>query len=288
MKKSKYLLGLAFLALGMSMTSCDKENEGAIYNSAFNNVTWEQDKVSTTTAETNLTMPVMITRNHKDGALTVDYTVESSDPEVLSDDCNGKVTFNDGEASTFVNVKATNMEKGETYTYKMKLADDVVADVDTNFNNVNQEVTITIVSDYTWLAAGTCEFVDVNLFGDNVASEDAVPVFNAKENPVLYKIPNPWPLVYTAPDDVKYFAESSDIKFTLNADYSAGEMMCHGNDVGAYWIYYNPAHASLGENCWFANDGNVFTCSYVLAQGSSVVYYPAYFQFTWDGWPGAE
>ena len=106
--------------------------------------------------------------------------------------------------------------------------------------------------------------------------------------PNLYKIPNPWPLVYTAPDDVKYFAESSDIKFTLNADYSAGEMMCHGNDVGAYWIYYNPAHASLGENCWFANDGNVFTCSYVLAQGSSVVYYPAYFQFTWDGWPGAE
>ena len=288
MKKSKYLLGLAFLALGMSMTSCDKENEGAIYNSAFNNVTWEQDEVSTTTAETNLTMPVMITRNHKDGALTVDYTVESSDPEVLSDDCNGKVTFKDGEASTFVNVKATNMEKGETYTYKMKLADDVVADVDTNFNNVNQEVTITIVSDYTWLAAGTCEFVDVNLFGDNVASEDAVPVLNAKEKPELYKILNPWPLVYTAPDDVKYFAESSDIKFTLNADYSAGEMMCHGNDVGGYWIYYNPAHASLGENCWFANDGNVFTCSYVLAQGSSVVYYPAYFQFTWDGWPGAE
>lgn len=272
----------------MSMTSCDKENEGAIYNSAFNNVTWEQDEVSTTTAETNLTMPVMITRNHKDGALTVDYTVESSDPEVLSDDCNGKVTFADGSGSAVVNVKATNMEKGETYTYKMKLADDVVADVDTNFNNVNQEVTITIVSDYTWLAAGTCEFVDVNLFGDNVASEDAIPVFNAKENPVLYKIPNPWPLVYTAPDDVKYFAESSDIKFTLNADYSAGEMMCHGNDVGAYWIYYNPANASLGENCWFANDGNVFTCSYVLAQGSSVVYYPAYFQFTWDGWPGAE
>ena len=255
MKKSKYLLGLAFLALGMSMTSCDKENEGAIYNSAFNNVTWEQDEVSTTTAETNLTMPVMITRNPKDGALTVDYTVESSDPEVLSDDCNGKVTFADGSGSAVVNVKATNMEKGETYTYKMKLADDVVADVDTNFNNVNQEVTITIVSDYTWLAAGTCEFVDVNLFGDNVASEDAIPVFNAKENPVLYKIPNPWPLVYTAPDDVKYFAKSSDIKFTLNADYSAGEMMCHGNDVGAYWIYYNPANASLGENCWFANDG---------------------------------
>lgn len=270
------------------MTSCDQENEGAIYNSAFNNVTWEQKSMSTTTAEENLVVPVMITRNHKDGALTVDYTVETNDPEVMSDDCNGKVTFADGSGSAVVNVKATGMEKGETYTYKMTLADAIVADVDTNFNNVNQEVTVTIVSDYTWLAAGTCEFVDVNLFGDNVASEEAVPVLNAKEMPNLYKIPNPWPLVYTAPDDVKYFAESSDIKFTLNADYSAGEMMCHGNDVGAYWIYYNPAHASLGENCWFANDGNVFTCSYVLAQGSSVVYYPAYFQFTWDGWPGAE
>ena len=287
MKKSKYLLGLAFLALGMSMTSCDKENEGAIYNSAFNNVTWEQESMSTTTAEENLVVPVMITRNHKDGALTVAYTVESSDPEVLSDDCNGNVTFANGEGSAIVNVKATGMEKGETSTYKMTLADAIVADVDTNFNNVNQVVTVTIVSDYTWVDAGTCTFVDVNLFGDNATAEE-VPVLNAKEMPNLYKIPNPWPLIYTAPDDVKYFAESSDFKFTLNADYSAGEMMCNGNDVGAYWIFYNPAHASLGENCWFANDGNVFTCSYVLAQGSSVVYYPAYFQFTWDGWPGAQ
>jgi len=274
--------------LSLAMTSCDQENEGAIYNSAFNNVTWEKESMSTTTAEENLVVPVMITRNHKDGALTVDYTVETNDPEVMSDDCNGKVTFADGSGSAVVNVKATGMEKGETYTYKMKLADAIVADVDTNFNNVNQEVTVTIVSDYTWVDAGTCEFVDVNLFGDNEASKDAVPVLNAKEKPELYKILNPWPLVYTAPDDVKYFAESSDIKFTLNADYSAGEMMCNGNDVGAYWIFYNPAHASLGESCWFANDGNVFTCSYVLAQGGSVVYYPAYFQFTWDGWPGAE
>ncbi|MBQ5508326.1 MAG: hypothetical protein IIT96_01035, partial [Muribaculaceae bacterium] len=163
MKKSKYLLGLAFLALGMSMTSCDKENEGAIYNSAFNNVTWEQDEVSTTTAETNLTMPVMITRNNKAGALTVSYTAESSDPDVLSDDCNGTVTFADGEATAFVNVKATGMEKGTTYTYTMSL-EDAVVDADTVLKNAIKTINVVVVSDYTWVSAGTCTFIDGNFY----------------------------------------------------------------------------------------------------------------------------
>ena len=70
MKLTKYLLGFALLSLGMAMTSCDQENEGAIYNSAFNNVSWEQDEIETTTAEEEIVVPVMITRNHKAGALT--------------------------------------------------------------------------------------------------------------------------------------------------------------------------------------------------------------------------
>ena len=74
MKMTKYLFGLALLALGMTMASCDKENEGAIYTSAHNNVSWEQKAMETTTAEESIVVPVMITRNTKAGALTVSYT----------------------------------------------------------------------------------------------------------------------------------------------------------------------------------------------------------------------
>ena len=42
------------------MTSCDQENEGALYNSTNNNISWEKSAVRTTTAENEIVVPVMI------------------------------------------------------------------------------------------------------------------------------------------------------------------------------------------------------------------------------------
>ena len=264
MKMTKYLFGLALLALGMTMASCDKENEGAIYNSAHNNVSWEQKAMGTTTAQENIVVPVMVTRNTKAGALTVSYTTESSDPDVLSDDGNGTVTFADGEATAFVNVKATGMEKGTTYTYTMKLDDGAVADADPNTNNVKQTVTVTIVSDYTWIDGGVCMFYDRN-FGDGTVGAE-VPVIKALENSSIIRFPNPFLAIYGGnPEDAVYFADSDDITVTFydepDSHGNVGEIST-GGVMGEYTIEYLPN--DYPSYCYFVGEEGSYTVGHLI------------------------
>ena len=280
MKITKYLFGLAILALGMSMTSCDQENEGAIYNSTHNNVSWEQKALETTTAEETIEVPVMITRNIKAGALSVSYSVESSDPDVLSDDCNGTVAFADGQATAFVKVKATGMEKGTTYTYTMKLDDGAVADADPNTNNVKQTVTVTIISDYTWVDGGVCMFYDGN-FADGTEGAE-VPVLKALENPKVIIILNPYLTIYGGnPDDAAYFADSDDItvKFydTPDSHGNVGEIST-GGAMGEYTIEYLPN--DYPSYCYFVGEKGNYTVGHLIGVDGEPTYVGG-FSFTY-------
>lgn len=279
MKITKYLFGFALLSL--AMTSCDQENEGAIYESAFNNVTWEQKAVSTITAEDEIVVPVMITRNHKNGALTVNYTAKASDADVLSDDRNGQVTFADGEASAFVNVKAKNLQKGETYTYSMTLDNAIVADADTNFNTVAQTVTVTIVSDYTWVDAGTAIFIDgVETDG----AECEVQVLQAKEstNPLIFRLHEPYQTLFDGTDDAVYFKDDGDFEFSLtpNGDpisLKSGNIIESG--YGAYVFYYDTV--DWGNYCYFEREDNHYYVRGLLLVDGAVKYL-APFEFIYD------
>lgn len=272
MKMTKYLFGLALLALGMTMASCDQENEGAIYNSAHNNVTWEQKAMETTTAEESIVVPVMITRNTKAGALTVSYTAESSDPDVLSDDGNGTVTFADGDATAFVNVKATGMEKGTTYTYTMKLDDGAVADADPNTNNVKQTVTVTIVSDYTWVDGGVCIFYDRNFADGSTGVE--VPVIKALENSNIIRILNPFLNIYGEnPEDAAYFANSDDITVTFyDAPDSNGNVgkISTGGVMGGYTIEYLPD--LYPGYCYFVGENGSYNVGHLIGVDGDPTY----------------
>lgn len=272
MKMTKYLFGLALLALGMTMASCDKENEGAIYTSAHNNVSWEQKAMETTTAEESIVVPVMITRNTKAGALTVSYTAESSDPDVLSDDGNGTVTFADGDATAFVNVKATGMEKGTTYTYTMKLDDGAVADADPNTNNVKQTVTVTIVSDYTWVDGGVCIFFDRNFADGSTGVE--VPVIKALENSSIIRFPNPYLAIYGGnPEDAAYFASSDDITVTFfgepDDNDNVGEIST-GGIMGEYTIEYLPD--LYPSYCYFIGENGSYNVGHLIGVDGTPTY----------------
>lgn len=261
MKITKYLFGLALLALGMSMTSCDQENEGAIYTPASSNVSWEQKAYSTKTAEETIEVPIMISRATKDGELTVNYTVEASDPEVLSDDHNGKVNFAAGEGMATVKVKAANMEKGTTYTYVMTL-DDASAAADENLSAI-KTITIRIESDYTWLDGGTCKFYDFN-FGDGVEGE--VEVLKAQENPNIIKLLNPFLALYGEdPDEAEYFKNCDDIIVTFydapDASGNVGEIGT-GLIMGEYTIEYLPS--SYPNYCYFHADDNYYTVGHLI------------------------
>ena len=267
--------------MSLALTSCDQDNEGAIYNSANNNVTWELNEMETTTAENDIVVPVMVTRNHKNGAQTVHYTVEASDADVLSDDCNGQVTFADGETTAFVNVKASNMEKGSTYTYTMTLADADVADADENVNNVNKEITVTIISDYTWVDAGTAIFIDGI---ETDGGECEVQVLQAKEstNPLIFRLHEPYQTLFDGSDDAAYFTEDGDFEFSLTPNGDPISLKS-GNIIeskgGAYGFYYDPVN--WGNYCYFEREGNHYYVGGLLTVGGAVKYI-ASFEFIYD------
>lgn len=278
MKITKYLFGLALLALGMSMTSCDQDNEGAIYNPANKNVSWELSKSETTTAEDEIVVPVMITRNIKDGELTVNYTAEASNPQVLSDDCNGRITFANGESVAFVNVKATNLQKGTTYTYTMTL-DDAAIDADENLK-ANKTIEVVIISDYTWVEAGTCIFTD-NI---EIGEEGEVQMLKALEsdNPLIFRIHEPFQTLYGDGDYAKYFTKDGDIEFTLtpNGDpisIKSGNTIESGG--GAYMFYYDADN--YPDYCYFEREGNHYYAQGLLVQNGSIKY-TAPFEFIYD------
>lgn len=276
MKIAKYLLGFALLSL--AMTSCDKDNEGAIYKSAFNNVTWEQASLSTTTAEEDVVVPVMITRNNKSGELTVSYTAEASDSEVLSDDGNGHVTFADGQSAVFVNVKAKGMEKGSTYTYTMKLDNGAVADVDTNFNKAVQTVKVTIISDYTWVDAGLAHFIDHT---ETDGGECNVQVLMAKEatDPMIFRLHKPYQTLFDGSEDAKVFANDGDFEFTLKPNGDPVALKTGTLIEGYYVFYYDPINYS--NYCYFEREGNHYYCGGLLLDAGSPRYV-AGFEFIYD------
>ncbi len=276
MKISKYLLGFALMSL--ALTSCNQDNEGAIYESANSNVSWELDEIETTTAENDIVVPVMITRNTKNGALTVHYTVEASDADVLSDDGNGQVTFADGEATAFVNVKASNMEKGSTYTYTMKLDDGAVVDTDDNLGGVTQEITVTIISDYTWIDAGTAHFID-GIESDG--GECDVQVLMAKEssNPLIFRLHEPYQTLFDGSADAKNFVNDGDFEFTLKPNGDPIALKTGTLIEGYYVFYYDPVN--YGNYCYFEREDNHYYCGGLLLDAGSPKYL-ASFEFIYD------
>lgn len=269
------------MASSLALTGCSDDNEGAIYNSAFNNVSWEQNVISTTTSEESVTVPVMITRNNKSGALTVHYTTSTVDTGIFSDDANGTVTFADGQAVAYVNVTASNLEKGVEYNYTMTLDKESFSDIDTNTNTAQQTIVVNIVSDYTWISGGTATFIDYNFSDYGAVGE--VPVQMAKENPSIIRLIKPFQNTYKDdPDDVEYFANGEDIEITLfDAPDAQGNYGSVKNAfiAEAYSIYYDAEEWS--NYCYFDYKGdNYYEVGHLLAV-SGVPKYITGFDFIW-------
>lgn len=275
MKITKYLLGFALLSLGLTLTSCDQENEGALYKSAFKNVSWEQKALRTVTAESEVTVPVMISRNNGTGNLDVAYTATPSEEGVFTDDCNGTIHFGDGQTTQFVKVKAANLQKGTTYTYTMTL-DPGALDADTVLNKNVNKVVVTIVSDYTWVDAGTCIFLDGNFLEE--PEEFEVPVLQALENKTIFRIYEPYQHIFAGTDDEPDFEDADDIEFYLNEDGSPKGIKSGGNLGAGYTLEYLDSYPSY---CYFLRDGNTFTVGHLIGVDGTPTYVGG-FQFIYE------
>lgn len=275
MKINKYFLGLAVILLG-GLTSCETDAEGPVYTPMGQSVSFETGEPSTIkTSESSIMIPVRVVRAITDGAYTANYTVEASDEGIFTDSGNGSVSFADGEGVAVITVNANNLAKGKDYTYTMTFSEKEVATADTITKSQNIKTVIKIHSDYNWVSAGTCLFVDYTFSeSDNGDAKDGIAIRHA-EGTNLYEIVNPYGIVYD--DD-----PADNIPFYLNADNSIkfGEGIIA--NVWGYGIYFD--YGDFAEYCTVSQEGNIFQVNHLLLVGQDL--YTGSFAFQWKGWPG--
>lgn len=286
MKINKYFLGLAALLIA-GLTSCNKDVEGPVYTPMSQNVSFETANPATvSTSESSLTIPVRIVRATTTGTYTANYTAEASAEGVFSDSGNGTVTFADGEGVAVINVNANNLEKGTDYTYTLTLSAAETAAADTITKSQNAKTVIKIHSDYNWVSAGSCLFVDYTFSNsDNGDAARDVPIINA-EGTNLYRIVQPFMAVYGKGGNG--FSVDTSIEFTMNADYSIN--LVHDEEgivVTADQYDFVWVEQYVPDYCNVVNNGNVYQAS-MLGLVSGEGYYTGFsFAFQWTtGWPG--
>ncbi len=290
MKINKLFLGLAVAFMGV-LTSCNSDVEGAFYPNAeiFDNVSFTSDEsAEITTDEETVTVDVIVNRAKKKGALTAHYTTEASEDGIFTDDGNGVIEFADGQATAVIKVTASNMAKGADYIYTLKLSDDEILERDTVLENQISQTTVIVHSDYNWLDAGYCTFIDYT-FAEGETGELAkeVPILNA-EGTNLYRIIHPWAAVYGEGVD------DTNVEFTYNeGDGSIGlvhsggyvaEVALGGSVYDFMWV-----DKYVGSYCKIQYSGNIYMASMLgLVDGDG--YYTGFsFAFQWvKGWPGEK
>ena len=282
MKINKLFLGLAVACMGV-LTSCNTDVEGAFYNNTFENVSFAQDEsAEITTDQETVTVDVIVNRANKKGALTAHYTTEASEEGIFTDDGNGVIEFADGQASAVIKVTAANMAKGVDYVYTLTLSDDEILERDTLLENQIATTTVIIHSDYNWVAAGTCTFVDYTFTSvETGESAKNVPIIHA-EGTNLYRIVQPFIAIYGSS-----FSYDSGIDFYLEEDgsinfgFNQGYIYDVYDDADNYGYWDTTRYASY---CTIKHSGNIFQISHLLVYNGNL--YTGAFSFQWNGYPG--
>lgn len=264
MKINKYFLGLAVILLG-TLTSCETDVKGDVmYSPMGQNISFETAKPSTiTTSQSSLTIPVRIIRSLTSGSYTANFTAEASEEGIFSISNGTSVTFAEGQGVVVMEVTASNLEKGKDYTYTLTLSPTDVATADTITKKQNVSTVISIHSDYTWVAAGTCSFTDFTFADDEENGETAtkVPVENASGTNI-YRIINPWVAVYNDK------SAAGNLQFTLESDGTISFAEGTLATISGYDIYWNTS--KYGDYCVIEKSGNKYTVSHLLVKGSNM------------------
>lgn len=197
----KYLFGLALFA-GLALTSCNTDNEGALYHPSVQNVSFEASAPAQITVSSSSTeIPVRLVRAQTTDAYTAHYTL--TDPKGIFTDANGgQVTFERGMAEAIVTLKANNMEIGNAYSATLQLSKADVEQADTLTNSAIAKTTISVMCDYNWISVGKGHYDSPEWWED---SYDVNIVLAEGTSPKLYKI-------------IGLFEAGYDIKFTISDD----------------------------------------------------------------------
>lgn len=276
MKITKYLFAFAAVTMGL-LTSCDTDNEGAIYTPENVNVSFAQEEPDQIlTQDASYTIPVRLVRSDASSEYTARYTFTSADEGIFTDPNGGTVTFAAGEGSKTINIEAANMEKGTEYSATLTLSDADVAVADTTRNNMVASTTISIMCDYNWESAGSGTFTD-GIFEQGTTT---VQVRHA-EGTDIYRIYQPY-LQFPASIG---FQTDDTASLDFHMDASGNVTMDSGfyGNVEGYTLYYDDVN--FPDYCSFTNTNGTLNWSILLVQNNQLITYcPLQFEWT-DGYP---
>lgn len=272
MKNIKFFV-VALFAL-ICATSCEQDNEGSIYTPVAQNISFETKQVSVLTAEDSYNTQILLTRNVTKGAYTATVQLVS-DENVFTLGNNGAVEFADGQASAYLEVSATSLQKGKTYVAKLELSAKDIAESDTILGNAISSSVYSLACDYNWIPAGSGTFYD----GDMTELTVPVDIING-EGSNVYRIVAPFTAIALEADGASI--SGADIEFTVNNgkfELAPGQYP-YDNDgyYSPYTIYYDPE--GWANYCSIYQEENVVAINHLIAESGEPTYI-GLFTFTW-------
>lgn len=220
----KYIFGLALMA-GFALTSCDTDNEGAIYNPSYQNISFETAnpaQVVVKGASTEVT--VRLIRSNAAEAYTAHYTLTSEADGVFSDANGGQVTFNAGSTEAFVTINANNMQGGNVYNATLTLSDADQAQADPTTGSATTATKLSVKCDWNWIELGKGHYTSPEWWQEDY---DVDIVYAEGSSPKLYKI-------------LGLFAPGYDIEFTITDDnevYVADQASWKDSSYGTVYLF---------------------------------------------------
>ena len=271
----KYIFGLALMA-GFFLTSCDTDNEGAIYNPSWQNISFEKANANQLlTQDATLSIPVRLIRSNVSETYTAHYSLTSEQEGIFTDNGGGQVTFEKGKNDAIVTLTANNMQKGTLYEATLTLSDADKAQADTITNGAITATKISVMCDYVWVDAGTCTFTDFIFSEDeNGATAENIPIINGQGSNV-YRILRPHYYVYK---DDAFATDAANIEFYLNDDNSIKLPAGTSAYLAGYYLYMD--YGDYASYCFVEQDGNTYKVNHLLLSGSNL--YTGSFSFTWN------
>jgi len=230
----KYIFGLALLA-GFVLTACDTENEGAIYNPPYQNVSFETAKpaqvvVKSSSAE----VAVRLIRSNAKEAYTAHYTLSTETAGIFSDANGGQVTFEKGSTEAFVKINANDMKGGNVYTAKLTLSDADIAQADPVTGTATTATNISVMCDWNWILQGTGHYSSPEWWEDEF---DREIVLAEGSSPKLYRI-------------IGLFADGYDIEFTITDDNKVFVVDQPSWKHSSYGTVYLCGYANEDDTCY--------------------------------------
>ncbi|MBP3553456.1 MAG: hypothetical protein J6K05_09890 [Bacteroidaceae bacterium] len=284
MKLYKSFMFSALAAVAALATSCSDEGYWDAYAPESPEYSFAQSANSYSflpSDEIPEALEVKVYRNNTNGEVQLPLVVNYSG-NVFS---TGNVAvFADGSNEAVCQINVSNPVIGQTES--MTIAIDTTAQAYKVSPTGNIAVTLSMTLDYTWVAAGSCNYM--SNFEGNTAK---LNIQKAKEyDGNLYRIVSPY--YYLAPN---YCPNPGyHVQFYLDENYEPLELPRFQNigekaSAGGYWtMYYNEAE----EFCSFTREGTVFTINTGWVTGDADMGYG--FQgntaeiFDWnDGCPSA-